>query len=350
MAAVTAYERPEVRAALTGEGVEVAELWRELWEAHEAWGGYEATRDDRVYARLATRLDEDARARGGQPILGRHVHLVASYRGRLAGQVEGWFDRHGSQILTPFTCEVRSLIVREGVRGAGVGRALLSALAKTSMELSRGSPSVLAAEVLEPNPAHAFYEKLGYVPVAWSMRMNTAHAPRPVAPATGTRYFARTAQPSDALAIAVLESLLAARRRDAHDTRFDRPRAVDATLASAIAAHLARPQRDVSEPRELVTVDARGNVRASASLVVVPLDPPFAPTRRAILGRFAIDPARDPLPILAPLIALGCRVAAAAEAPTMELTDLTPPASPLYDAALHLGATPWSRVVTKNAV
>ena len=83
--------------------------------------------------------------------------------------------------------------------------------------------------------------------------------------------------------------------------------------------------------------------------MVVSLDPPFAPTRRAILGRFALDPARDPRSILAPLVALACRLAAHAEAPTMELTDLTAPGTPLYEAALDLGAAPWSRVVTKPA-
>ena len=162
-------------------------------------------------------------------------------------------------------------------------------------------------------------------------------------------YMARTAEPRDALALAVLESMLAARRRGAHDERFDRPRAIDATLVGAIAAHLGRRQRDANDPYELVTVDARGDVRGAASLVVSPLDPPFARTRRTLLGRFAIDPAREPLPVLAPLIALACRFAMAAEAPTMELTDLTCPGTPLYDAMLELGAHPWSRIVTRLA-
>ena len=340
MAAVTAQDRVVVRAAAPGEGVAVAGLWRELWEAHEAWGGYASAHDDRVYARLAVRLDEDARVRGGHPVLGRHVHLVATVNGVIAGQVEGWFERHGSDPATPYTCEVRSLIVSARARKLGVGRALLDTLARTSSELARGAPSVLAAEVLEPNPAHSFYAKCGYHPVSWNARTYTSHEPR-----TATTASARIAEAKDALAVAVLESTLAARRRAAGDVRFDRPRAVDATLASAIAAHLGRKHRDPGEPIELVAVDKSGDVRAAASLVVAPLDPPFVPTRRAILGRFAIDPAREPLPLVAPLVALGARLAAASDAPTMEITDLTSPGTPLFEAALKTGARPWSRVV-----
>jgi hypothetical protein len=147
----------------------------------------------------------------------------------------------------------------------------------------------------------------------------------------------------------MLESTLATRRRTAGDLRFDRPRSVDATVVGAIAAHLGRKHRDPGEPIELVTVDRNGDVRAAASLVVAALDPPFLPTRRAIVGRFAIDPAREPLPLVAPLIALACRVAAASDAPAMEITDLTAPGTPLFDAAVRIGARPWSRVVTKPA-
>ncbi|WP_394825155.1 GNAT family N-acetyltransferase [Pendulispora albinea] len=345
MAAVTVRERIVVRAPSPGEGTQIASLWRELWEAHERWGGYPGTRDDRVYARLASRLDEDARVRGGQPVLGRHIHLIAAIHGQVCGQVEGWFERHGAEPRTPFTCEVRSLIVHPRARVLGVGRALLTNLARTASDLARGAPTVLAAEVLEPNPAHSFYQRLGYHPVAWSTRMVVSHEPR----VRSGEFVARPAEPQDALALAVLESMLAARRRAAHDERFDRPRAIDATLVGAIAAHLGRRHRDVSEPHELVTVDARGDVRAAASLVISPLDPPFARTRRTILGRFAIDPAREPLPVLAPLIALACRYAIAAEAPTMELTDLTFPGTALYDATVTLGADPWSRIVTRMA-
>src|SRR6476661_5203457 len=95
MAAVRQPSAIAVRAANPDEGFAIAGLWRELWDAHEAWGGYAGTRDEKVYDQLAHRLSEDARVRGGQPILGRHVHLVADSGGVAIGQVEGWFERHG---------------------------------------------------------------------------------------------------------------------------------------------------------------------------------------------------------------------------------------------------------------
>ena len=98
---------------------------------------------------------------------------------------------------------------------------------------------------------------------------------------------------------------------------------------------------------ELVAVDERGDVRASASLAIALLDPPFLPVKRAILGRFAVDPACKVAPYVAPLIALGSRLAALRGAPTMELTDLSAPGSELHNAALATGARPWSRLVSR---
>ena len=171
MAAVRQTHAITVRAANPDEWRAIAGLWRELWDAHEAWGGYAGTRDERVYDQLAHRLAEDARVRGGQPILGRHIHLVAVADAGVIGQVEGWFERHGVDEATPFTCEVRSLIVSARARTRGAGRALLDGLAGVARQLSRGAPVVLAAEVLEPNPAHAFYATVGYSPVSWTGRV-----------------------------------------------------------------------------------------------------------------------------------------------------------------------------------
>ncbi|HEX3345875.1 MAG TPA: GNAT family N-acetyltransferase, partial [Polyangiaceae bacterium] len=141
MAALTRPAQVVVRAAFPGEGTAIAALWRQLWDAHEAWGGYPGSRDPRVYAQLAHRLDDDVRVRGGHPILGRHIHLVADLDGTPCGQVEGWFDRQG--VESPYTCEVRSLIVTERVRGLGAGRALLDALGGAARSLSRESPCIL---------------------------------------------------------------------------------------------------------------------------------------------------------------------------------------------------------------
>lgn len=342
MAALTRPARVVVRAAYPGEGPAVAALWRELWDAHEAWGGYPGSRDARVYAQLGKRLDDDARVRAGHPILGRHVHLVADVDGRPCGQVEGWFDRHGAE--APYTCEVRSLIVSERLRGLGAGRALLDSLADAARTLSRGAPCVLAAEVLEPNPAQAFYARVGYAPVAWCARIDTdAGLAIPVERA-------RAPVPQDALALACLEANLAARRRDDGDVRFNRPRAVDATLVGAIAAHLAtHTGGTVRDPSVIVALDASNAVRAAATFTVHTLEPPFVPVRRALLGRFAVDPAFPAALFVPSLVAFGCRLARSQGAPHVELTNLSAPGSELHTAALRTGARPWSRVVVKSA-
>jgi GNAT superfamily N-acetyltransferase len=348
MAAVTRLDGVSVRGARPGEGRAIARLWRELWDAHEAWGGYAASHEARVYEELAGRLDEDARVRASHPVLGRHIHLVAAVEGTLAGQVEGWFERHGIETTTPFTCEVRSLIVTESLRKSGAGRVLLDALATTALGLSRGSVVVLAAEVLEPNPAFSFYERVRYAPVSWVTRVAANDAlstPRHA----GSSFAARIAEPRDALAVALLESSLASRRRSLADVRYDRPRAVDATFVSAVAAHLGAPRNAPLDALEIVAADRRGSVRASASFAVGSLDSPFVPSRRAVMGRFAVDPALDPGPIILPMVAFGCRLAQERAAPYVELTDLPPPGTPIYNATLDAGAVPWSRIYTKLA-
>ena len=270
--------RATIRAARPGEGHAIAGLWRELWDAHEGWGGYPGCQDDAVYERLGIRLDDDARARGGQPILGRHLHLLAIVDGAVAGQVEGWVERHGvDPQQTPYTCEVRSLIVSSWARSAGAGRALLDGLAQAAASMIREPSVVLGAEVLERNPAQAFYAKLGFSTVAWSLRAPTrsgALVPAAMRPSAslGEIFSARPAEPRDALALCVLDATLAARRRSQGDVRYDRPRAVDAATVGAIAAHLGSADTDVSAS-ELVTVD---NLGESAPR-------PRSPSRRSIL-------------------------------------------------------------------
>jgi GNAT superfamily N-acetyltransferase len=341
-----------VRAARPGEGAAISALWRELWDAHEGWGGYAASRDDEVYARLSLRLDDDARARAGQPVLGRHIHVVATHEGAIAGQVEGWFERHGVSPDTPYTCEVRSLIVGSWARGAGLGRALLDGLADAVARLARNAGVILAAEVLEPNPAQGFYARLGYVPVSWSLRVSTDS--RAVAPSAARSsvspesFTARVAEPRDALALCILDTTLATRRRALGDNRFDKPRGVDATTVAAIATHLAQRQGPPHDSVEIVTTDGSGQVRASATFAVGSLDAPFLPSRRALLGRFATDPALDATVVAAPMITFAARLAAQRGAAAMELTDLPQPSTPLYQAGILCGAAPWSRILTKR--
>src|SRR5260221_5537070 len=291
MAALTQPMRVVARAAIPGEGTAIAALWRELWDAHEGWGGYPGSLDDRAYAHLATRLDEDARVRAGHPILGRHVHLVADLHGTPCGQVEGWFEHRGAIRSTAATCEVRSLIVSARARGLGAGRVLLDALANAANDMARGAPSVLAAEVLEPNPAQGFYARVGYSPVAWSARIDA----EPGGVARQAMFGARVALPQDALAIARLEGALASRRRAAGDMRFDRPHAIDAGLVSAIATHLAGDaSASLHDPVTIVAVDSAGVARGAASFTVHALEPPFAPLRRALLCPFALGPPCPP--------------------------------------------------------
>lgn len=346
MAALTRPISARVRAAAPGEGAAVAALWRELWEAHEEWGGYPGSRDARVYSQLAQRLDDDARVRAGSPILGRHIHLVADVAGVPGGQVEGWFDRHGGDASTPFTCEVRSLLVTQRARGLGAGRALLDGLADAARMLAQGGPCVLAAEVLERNPAHAFYARVGYSPVAWNAQIEAAKGAIVQPGALG----ARLAVPRDALAIARLETMLAVRRLAGGDARYDRPRALDPTFIGAIASHLANEApASLREPAMLVATDSDGTVRGAASFTVHSLEPPFMPMRRALLGRFALDVTCPASPVALALVALGCKVALSRGATQVELIDLSPPRSELHDAALAIGARAWSCVFTKYA-
>lgn len=329
--------------------------------------------------------------RDGYPVLGRHIHLLAELAGEPCGQVEGWFERHGVDPTTLFTCEVRSLIVAGRARQLGAGRRLLDALAASARTLAWGGAAaragvaagagagadpgppraarcVLAAEVLEANPARSFYTRVGYAPGSHSARIESAAGARPA----GGAFCARVALPRDALAVACLEGVLAERRRSAGDLRFDRPRAVDATMVGAIAAHLGGASRTAhaagaagaaggadgagagaaqggpfGDPLAIVALDRAGLVRASAAFTTHALEPPFITMRRALVGRFALDPACPAGPLVAPMVALACRMALSQGAPLVELTDLSAPGTPLHDAALAAGAQAWSSVMLK---
>jgi ribosomal protein S18 acetylase RimI-like enzyme len=344
MAALSRASRVRVRAALPGEGPAVAGLWRELWDAHEDWGGYPGSRDPRVYAQLGARLDEDARVRAGRPLLGRHIHLVADLGGVPCGQVEGWVDRQGVDSRTPHTCEVRSLIVARSARRLGAGQALLDALGREARAAAQGATCVLAAEVLSSNPANTFYDRLGFRAVAWAARIDVAAG----AAIASTDVTVRLASSRDDRAVAYLELALAARRFAAGDTRYDRPRPLDPALVGAIARQLgAAGDATQREPTTIVAVDARGTQCGVASFAVHALELPFAPGTRALVGRFAIAEASQSRRAVAALVGLSCRLAAAHGASNVELTDLSEPGTDLYEAARVAGARPWSRVVLR---
>jgi ribosomal protein S18 acetylase RimI-like enzyme len=349
MAALNRVPSVRVRAAAPGEGVVLARMWRELWEAHESWGGYGASRDPRVYAELADRLDGDAHVRAGDPLLGRHLHLVAEVGGAVCGQVEGWIDRCGIDPLTPFTCEVRSLVVASEARRRGVGRALLEALSRESFRATHGAPRELAAEVLVANPAGAFYDDLGFGSVAFSARIDVAAG---AALSTGSRSTptARLAARRDADAVACLEQVLAAQRRAAGDGRYDPPSAIDAATVTAIEVQLeAGGESTQRDPTTLVAVDPSGNVCGVTSFATHALEAPFASGVRALAGRFAVADPSSAKATLGALVGLASRLAAAHGATTLEITDLPAPGTDLYESALALGARPWSRVVTQRS-
>ncbi len=328
-----------VRAPLPGDGVALSRLWKELWDAHEAWGGYPGAKDLRVYDEVAERIEGDAYIRGGQPSLGRHVHLVAVKDETVVGQVEGWLERYGHLATTPVTCEVRSLVVHSKARGAGIGRALLEALASTAAQFGRGSPIVLAAEVLEANPARTFYERAFYSTVAWTARMSTQ-----LGPLSSVEWRARKAIVDDALALARCEGILADRRRERGDRRFDPPRALEASFVESIARYLRDKRPDASE----WVIERRGRgVVGSATLVLSRLDPPFLAGYRATLARVVLEPESTEPDALATLVVAAAREAACRGARTMEIADLPGPHSSLQDAAIALGADPWSRVMSR---
>jgi GNAT superfamily N-acetyltransferase len=345
MAALSRTPGVRVRATAPGDGAALAALWRELWDAHEAWGGYPGSRDPRVYAQLAARLDADARVRAGHPLLGRHVHLVADVGGVVCGQVEGWIDRHGVDAATPFTCEVRSLVVREAGRGRGVGRALMDALEREASRAMR-APCVLAAEVLSSNPADRFYDRLGYAPVAWAARIGTHAGAALESPGMTARLAARR----DDRAVALLEVALALRRQAAGDRRFDPPRPIDAAVVVAIGMQLeSGGEATQREPTTLVAADAEGTVCGVASFAVHALEPPFEPGARALAGRFALVEGEAASSALVALVGLACRLAKAHGAASVELTDLPAPGTEVHRAAIAAGAEPWSRVVMHPA-
>jgi GNAT superfamily N-acetyltransferase len=332
-----------IRGPRPGDGVALASLWRELWDAHERWGGYAGTKDDAAYRAVAQRLEDDIYWRQGASTSGRHLHLVAEDRGEVVGQVEGWMDRYGVLLSTLDTCEVRSLVVSPTARGLGAGRALLEELARAAFEWSRRRGVVLAAEVLANNPAGAFYHKVGYEALAWSVRVNL-----PITVPTDPRFRARQAHPRDAFDLARFDGILAERRRAARDVRYDPPRSVDAAHVESIAAYLEQPSQGATD---IVVIDERSRVCASATVSVSFLEAPFLPQRRATLSRFAFDPDLHPHlhteGLMAVLVKGAAERAAALAASTMELVDLPSPGTPIHRAAIAMDARQWSQVLAR---
>lgn len=321
-----------ITALSPGDGECVAELWRDLWILHESWDGYPAARDRDTYRQLAERLEGWAERRKTDPVLGQHVHLVArNDAGMAIGQIEGWLERHGLSPDTPATCEVRSLIVDERVRAHGVGRALLGELELLVRQVCRG-PTFLVAEVLVPNSALGFYEQLGYRAIATTMMMPLDRAP--LLSGVGS---ARLARPSDAMAMTHLEMQRRHQARARGDCRLDRPTALDAAFAQAVARHLA------SSSSDLLSWDG-SQLMAQASLTTSTLEAPFAPVVRAALGRLAMH--HGGAASVGALLALAGERAGRRGGRRLEVSDLpTDEHDPLRAILREAGARPFSWIM-----
>jgi ribosomal protein S18 acetylase RimI-like enzyme len=326
-----------VRAPLPVDGVRIAQLWLELWNIHESWGSYPGSREPNAYVEVANRIAREAQARAGDALLGQHLHLVAERDGVVVGQVEGWLDRLGYRASTPFTCEVRSLIVDPSARHQHIGRHLLTALARAARAAARHS-TFLVAEVLEPNPAHGFYAKAGFR-LLQSNRRFEAGSPR--AAHVGSPFRARAAMPQDAWPLVLLDMRLAERRLSAGDLRFDGPQPLDATTAGAVSAHLAASYR---MPSEFVVTGEGGVVVGSASLSVAALEPPFAAAQRGMVGRLIVEATRF-AEAVSVLITHVREIAAKRGSHTLEVADLGAEQSDLSRAVGAMGARAWSRIV-----
>ncbi len=86
-----------------------------------------------------------------------HAVLVAE----AAGDVAGWIHVHDSLLIqTPPGAELGGIVVDEGNRGAGIGRALLTAAEEWAR--SRGHRTMRIRSRTTRHDAHRFYTNAGY--------------------------------------------------------------------------------------------------------------------------------------------------------------------------------------------
>ena len=89
---------------------------------------------------------------------GSHIVFVAEDG---AGRVVGWAHVYALQFVgSDPRAEVAGLVVDESCRSAGVGKALMSRVEKWAREKELAAVTLRSNVIREP--AHKFYEKLGY--------------------------------------------------------------------------------------------------------------------------------------------------------------------------------------------
>jgi GNAT superfamily N-acetyltransferase len=135
-----------IREAALADAVRIAALAGQLT--------YPSTPED-----VARRLRE-------LPRDGSHIVLVAEDG---AGRVVGWAHTYALHFVgSDLRAEVAGLVVDESCRNAGVGKALMVRIEDWARE--KGLAAVTLRSNVIREPAHKFYEKLGYT------RIKTQHA------------------------------------------------------------------------------------------------------------------------------------------------------------------------------
>lgn len=148
--ALTGSKQFMIRDALFADAARIADLATQL--------GYPSS-TEQVLVRLRT-LPQDA----------SHAVFVAEDG---AGRVIGWAHAYALHFVgSDLRAEVGGLVVDESCRSAGAGKALMARIEDWARE--KGLAAVTLRSNVIRQPAHKFYEKLGYT------RIKTQHAFRKV--------------------------------------------------------------------------------------------------------------------------------------------------------------------------
>ena len=236
------------------------------------------SRDPRVYAQLARRLDEDARVRGGPPHP-RAVTCTSSPTSRASpcGQVEGWFERHG--VDADDAVHVRGALAHRDARARGLGA---GGRCSTRSAACRASRCRRARRACSPPRCSSRTRRtrsttrVGYVPVVVERAHRLGARGTPDRRHRARARVARAARRPRRSRCLESDARRAPPRRRA--TCASTARAPSTPRWSAPSPRTSAPTRrePARDPATLVAVDAVGVVvrprRASPS---TPLEPPF---------------------------------------------------------------------------